>query len=279
MDKKVDGLIKYIFLLIFLILTLVPLIWCFIISVTPKFDVFTFKGFIPGKMILDNYKEIFDTTSSAHEVLFDGLKNSIITSAITIFIGIPLCIASAYAFSRYRFRGKKLVLNFLLITLVIPLFTTIIPIYALFSNYGMLNNLFWISIIYITAFVPMTTWIIMNYFNSIPNEIWEAAKIDGCNEIQIFFKIILPISYPIIIAAILIMFLMSWNQFQIPMILTASQDKKVVTLIMSEFTGRNTISYGMIAACGLISILPPALLTIFFRRYLVSGLTYGSVKG
>lgn len=266
-------------LLLFLIFTLTPLIWCFIISLTPEFDMFSHKGFLPETIIFDNYKEILNVNSSAHETLFLGLKNSLLSSIITILVGIPICVSAAYSFSKYKFKGRGFVLKFILTTIVIPLFTTIIPIYALFANYGLLNSLFWLSVIYVTSFLPINTWIIMNYLNALPGELYEAARIDGCSEIQIFFKIILPLSYPIIITATLIMFLMAWNQFQIPLILTTSQDTKVVTLVLSEFMGRDAISYGMIAVCGIFSILPPALLAIFFRKFLISGLTSGSIKG
>src|SRR5699024_12373905 len=98
----------------------------------------------------------------------------------------------------------------------------------------MLDNLFWISIIYVSAFLPINSWIIMNYFNSIPTEILEAEIIDGASERAIFFKIILPLSYPIIITTTLTMFLMSWSQFKIPLILTASHSKKVIKFILLE---------------------------------------------
>ncbi len=220
-----------------------------------------------------------DYNSSAHQVLFKGLKNSIISSIITISIGIPVSVMTGYSFSRYKFKGKKFILKAILVTIVIPVFTTIIPIYSIFARYGMLDNLFWISIVYVSAFLPINSWIMKNYFDAIPKEILEAAIVDGCTEWDVFFKIILPISHPIIITCMLTMFLMSWNQFQIPLILTSSQNNKVVTLILSEFMTRDAISYGLIAVCGVFSIIPPAILAIVFRKFLISGLVSGSVKG
>ncbi len=274
-----EGIIKNIVLILFLILTLTPLIWCLIMSFTPEYDMFNPTRILPKEATLENFASILDPSTSAHEAVFRGLKNSLTMSAITILTGIPVTVLTGYAFSRYEFKGKNFILRFLLITIVIPLFTTIIPIYALFSNYELLDKLFWISLIYLSAFLPMNSWIIYNYFRSIPKELWEAAKIDGCSEIQTFFKIILPISYPIVITSMLILFLMSWNQFQIPLILTTSQDHKVITLVLQEFMGRDAISYGMIAVCGIVSILPPALVAIVFRKFLISGLMSGSVKG
>ncbi len=163
--------------------------------------------------------------------------------------------------------------------MAVPLFTTIIPIYAIFAQYGLLNSEFWISVIYITSMVPITIWIMIGYFRTIPKEIFEAAVLDGADEKRIFLNLVLPLSLPIIITSVLMMFIMSWNQYQIPMILSTSPDKKVVTMIMSDFMSRDGISYGIIAACGIIAVLPPALLAVLFRRFLVSGLSSGSVKG
>ena len=119
----------------------------------------------------------------------------------------------------------------------------------------------------------------MNYFKTLPKELLEAAEVEGLNERQIFFYVILPISYPIILTCVLMVFIMSWNQFQIPLILLSSPENKVVTLILSEFMGRNDISYGLIALCGLVSLVIPAIVAIIFRNKLISGLTQGSVKG
>lgn len=277
---KLRDLVYYITIIIFLIFTLGPIFWTIIMSITPEHEMLkSGTNILPKSIYLGNYREILDSTSSAHETVFTGLKNSIIVSSITILIGIPVSVLAAYAFSRYRFVGKNFIVKFILITIVIPVFTTIIPIYSIFSEYGMLDNLFWISIIYVSAFLPINTWVIMNYFNSIPQDILQAAVVDGASEKAIFFRIILPISYPIIITSLLTIFLMSWNQFQIPLILTSSQNNKVVTLVLSEFMTRDTISYGLIAVAGLFSIIPPVIIAIIFRKFLITGLTSGSVKG
>lgn len=142
-----------------------------------------------------------------------------------------------------------------------------------------LSVLFVLSVIVSCRVVPFCAIIILANLQSIPKELYEAAKIDGGSEKDIFLKIVLPLSYPIIITCILTMFLMSLNQFQIPLILTSSQDKKVITLILSEFMSRDAISYGLIAVCGVVSIIPPAIVAILFRKFLVTGLTSGSTKG
>lgn len=275
-----ENIVYYIVVCLFIICSLGPIIWCLIMSVTPESKMLSQStALLPDMWTLSNYKEIFNINSRSHEVLFTGIYNSLIMAIITICICLPLTIITAYVFVRYKFKGKVFLMKLLLATIVIPVFTTIIPIYAIFAEYGMLDNLFWISVIYTTSFLPINTWIVVNYFKTIPIEIWQAAEIDGCNEWQIFSKVILRISIPIIMTSMLMIFLMSWSQFQIPLILTASQNNKSVTLIMSEFIMRDSINYGMISASGIISILFPVLISIAFRKLLVSGLSNGSVKG
>ena len=281
-DHKVNktSWLWWLLVVCFLVLALGPLLWCLILSVTPGNEVLkSTTDLLPSYLSWSNFQELLDPSSRSHEIVFGGIRNSVISSVYTIIIGVPLAVLTAYAFVRYQFRFRTTFLRLFLITIVIPVFTTIIPIFAIFSQFGILDNLFWISVIYVTAFVPVSTWILVNHFKTIPEELWQAAAMDGCNEWRIFWHIIMPVSIPIVITVTLMMLLMSWNQFQIPMMLTSSQHTKVVTLVMSEFMSRTGIDYGMIAASGLLAILPPALVTIIFRRFIVSGLMGGAVKG
>lgn len=278
--KLFEKTLYYITVLLFLILSLGPIIWSIIISITPESEMFSNSiNILPTNLYFGNYIKILQEGTSANQAVFGGIKNSLKISLLTISMGLPISVISGYAFSRYKFKRKNFILRSILLTIVIPVFSTIIPIYSFFSKYGLLDSLFWTSVIYVSAFLPINTWIVMIYFNSLPKELWEAAKVDGCNEFQTFYKIILPISYPIMITSALMLFLMSWNQFQLPLILISSQKNKVITTVLSEFVSRDAISYGLISVSGLFAIIPPALMAIMFRKFLISGLTSGAVKG
>lgn len=280
MRKYCHDWLYYLVVVLFLLFTLGPIAYAFLISITPESEILsTTTRLMPDTITWANYQELFDRSSQAYETIASGLRNSLITAALSVVIGLPVSVLTAYAFTLYQFKFKKLILYFILVTIVIPVFTTIIPIYAMFAQWRLLDNLVWTSVIYVSAFIPLNTWIIMNYMQALPKELWEAARIDGCNGWQTFWHIILPVSYPIIVTSILLIFLMSWSQYQIPLILTSSQANKVVTLVLSEFMTRDTISYGMIAASGLLSIVPPVIVAVVFRNFLISGLTAGSVKG
>lgn len=277
--KSKNGLIYYLTVILIIIFSLGPIVWCFILSITPEGDLLKQgTNLIPNTIIWDNYKQIFDLSSQEHQTTFIGLSNSIKIAAITLAIGVPITIITGYALSIYDFRGKNIFVNLLLLTIVIPVFTTIIPVYNIFRNMNLLDSMFWTSVIYVSSALPLNTWIMMNYFKQMPKELWQAAAMDGFNRRQIFFKIILPLSIPTILTTSLIIFLMAWKQYIIPIILLSSYENRTMTMVMSEFMTRDMIKYGMISACGIIAIIPPAIAAMVFRKFLISNLTSGTIK-
>ena len=277
--KNKNGLIYYLTVILIVVFSLGPIVWCFILSITPEGDLLkNGTNLLPKTIIWDNYKQIFNLSSQEHQITFIGLSNSIKIATMTLIIGVPITVITGYALSIYEFRGKNIFINLLLLTIVIPVFTTIIPIYNIFRKINLLDSMFWTSVIYVSSVLPLNTWIMMNYFKQMPKELWQAAAIDGFNEKQTFFKIILPLSIPIILTTSLIIFLMAWKQYIIPIILLSSYENRTMTMIMSEFMTRDMIKYGMISACGIISIIPPAIIAVIFRRFIISNITSGAIK-
>ncbi|BDZ77510.1 carbohydrate ABC transporter permease [Claveliimonas bilis] len=266
-------------LVLFLIFTVGPFIWTFILSVTPDYSMFSpDSNLLPDKIIWDNYRELFSGGQRGAR-FFTGMFNSLRAAAITLVIGIPVALMSAYALGRMQFRGRKAIKNILLITMVIPVMATIIPLYRMFADARLLDNIFWLSVVYVSSYLPLAVWLISNYFATIPKELEEAALIDGCGRTATFFRIMIPLSAPIILSISLIMFLNTWSQFQIPLILASSMETKPMAIVVSEFVTKDTIQYGLVAAAGMIALIPPALAALVFRKYLVSGMMKGSVKG
>lgn len=263
----------------FVIVTVGPFIWAFLVSVTPEYEMFQRDAsMIPHNWTWANYKELLWMDSAEHIRLFRGISNSVRTIIVTILIGVPIAVISSYALSRLKFRGAKLSQNILLFTMVIPVFATIIPLYKIFATYKLLNDHFWLSIVYVTSFLPMNIWLISNYFRTIPKELEEAAKVDGANAVQVFLCIILPNALPVVLASTLIMFLSGWSQFQVPLVLASSTETKPIAIVTSEFMTKDSIQYGLTAAAGLIAVLPPMVIALLFRKYLISDVMQGSVK-
>lgn len=266
-------------LLVFLILVLGPFVWAFILSITPEHAMLAkTTALFPEAITWKNYIELFGGSRKG-QLLFTGIQNSLKAVGTTLLVGIPICLMSAYTLSRMEFKGRKLIRNLLLITMVIPVMATIIPLFRILVNRQLLDNVFWLSVVYVSSYLPMITWLMSNYFSTIPKELEEAAVIDGCGKFATFMKIILPISYPIILSAALIMFLNTWNQFQIPLILASSIETKPVAIVVSEFMTKDSIQYGLTAAAGIIAVIPPAITALIFRKFLISGMMRGSVKG
>ena len=265
--------------ILFLIFTVGPFVWTFMISVTPDYAIFApTSKMLPESITFANYVELF-SGSRRGNAFFKGMYNSMRAVGITLVIGIPIAMMSAYALSRMEFKGRKVIKNLFLITMVIPVMATIIPLYRMFAAGKMLDHIFWLSMVYVSSYLPMASWLISNYFATIPKELEEAAMIDGCGRGAAFFRIILPLSRPIILSVTLIMFLNTWSQFQIPLILASSMETKPMAIVVSEFMTKDSIQYGLIAAAGRTALIPPALTAMLFRKYLISGMMGGSVKG
>ena len=252
-------------LAVFLVLTLGPFLWTFVLSVTPEYAMMEKStSLLPDVVTFDNYRELLTQGTRKGSVLIMGIKNALKAVGVTLALGIPIAMMSAYALSRMEFRGRRLIKNLLLITMVIP---------------GSAADVFWLSMVYVSSYLPMITWLMSNYFATIPKELEEAAMIDGCGRLASFLRIIVPASYPIILSAALIMFLNTWSQFQIPLILASSLETKPVAIVVSEFMTKDSVQYGLTAAAGMIAVVPPAAAALVFRRFLISGMMGGAVKG
>lgn len=279
MNTKRGKLLYTVVVIVFLIFTVGPFVWAFFVSITPEFEMFkNTMNMFPTEPTWTNYVTLFTDSARQSKILFQGMSNSLKAVGLTLLIGIPVALMSAYSLSRFQFRGKRVIKNAILITMVIPVFATVIPLYRIFVAYELLDKMFWLSLVYASSFLPMSIWLMSNYFTTIPVEIEEAARVDGCGRIRTFFAIILPVAYPVVISSALIMFLSAWNQFQIPLILASSFQTKPVSIVTSEFMVKDSIQYGITAAAGLIAIVPPAAAALIFRKYLVSGMTRGSTK-
>ena len=278
---KAGKRIGYVLALaVFLILTLGPFIWTFVLSVTPEYAMMEKNTkLLPDEATYENYKELLTAGSQKGSILITGIKNALKAVGATLVIGIPVSMMSAYALSRMEFKGRKIIRNLLLITMVIPVMATIIPLFRLFVDRQWLDDVFWLSMVYVSSYLPMVTWLMSNYFATIPKELEESAMIDGCGRMASFLRIILPASYPIILSAALIMFLNTWSQFQIPLILASSLETKPVAIVVSEFMTKDSVQYGLTAAAGMIAVIPPAVTALVFRRFQISGMMGGAVKG
>lgn len=271
MKKK--EILYYLAVVLFLFLVLTPIIWCFVISISLEKDIIVRDRIFPESINFRNYRKLLSFSTKEGKSFMMAMKNSLWTSFITVVIGTPIAIITGYSFSRFRNKINRIFSKVFYLTMIIPMFTTIIPLYTLFSKFGILNNNFYLSIIYVSAFIPITTWISVNYFDDFSKEVEEMARIDGCSNLQMFLKIVLPNILPLILTIILIIFLKSWSQYQLPLILAGARETKPLTILIAEFSSKDLVLYSQMATAGIIATIPPTILAFIFRKYLVLGLS------
>ena len=266
--------------LLFVGFTVGPILWSFIMSITPQTEILANStNFWPHAPTLSNYQKLIFDTDQQGLLFRKGMFNSIKAAGLSLLIGMPLAVLCAYPMSRLKFPGAVTTRNVLLFTMAIPVFATIIPLYKMFATAKLLDNLAALVLVYITSFLPLTVWLLISYFETLPRELEEAAYVDGCSKFGTMLRVILPISYPIIFAATLIVFLTTWNQFQIPLILAPSHTTKPIAVVISEFVTKSTVDYGLMNAGGIIALIPPAIIAVVFRRFLIKGIVGGATKG
>lgn len=277
--KKRYNFFYYIILGMITLLCIMPIAWGIVLSITPEFAMFgAGEGFFPSEITLENYYRLLTSGKSDSALFQQAMLNSVKLAVYTITIAVPLCILSAYTLTKFEFRGRDFIKNSLIFTMAIPVFMTITPLYKIFASFKLLNNLFWISIVYVTSFLPLGTWLLSIHFENIPNEIEEAGFIDGAGHLQVFFHIILPLSRTMIFSLFLILFIMAWNQFQVPLILASTQLSKPLSIAVSEFVSKDSVRYGITAASGILAILPPVLLAVLFKKYIILGISGGDME-
>ena len=206
------------------------------------------------------------------------INSMIVATAVT---GLCLVFGSvaAYSFARMARAGQGPLINLMLFAYMLPPIMLVVPLYSVMSKVGLIDRLESLILIYTALIMPFAIWIMRSFFQSIPGELEDAARIDGASRLGALIRVVLPISLPGLVATGLLCFLMSWEEFLIALIFTSSPSAKTVPVAIAEFTGRHSVDFGMMSTGGVIAAIPAVLLAIVFQRYLVSGLTAGAVKG
>jgi len=258
---------------------LAPLIWLLISSVADLKDLLKIPlQWIPENISFERYAKVLFSQGSESEFRKTMMNSFIVASPVTI-ICISIGSLSAYAFSRLKFPGKDKILFLLLFSYMLPPVAIIIPIYQIFSRYNLLDTKISLILVYSAIITPFVIWIMRTYFDSIPRDLEDAAKIDGCTYLGTLVRIMIPLSAPGIVATLLLAFLMSWEEFFMALIMTSSPASKTIPISIAEFSGRHSIDFGMMATGGILAAIPPVIIALIFQKYIVGGLLSGAVKG
>ncbi|MBY5361021.1 carbohydrate ABC transporter permease [Rhizobium leguminosarum] len=269
---------------VLLIWSLGPIYWTIASSVTPSDDFSTRPiNFFPQHFTLDHYSRLLGINIAriGGVEVFKQFRAALLNSVVTSIAATLLCVAisslGAYAFTRLQFPGRKVLFIAVVATLAIPAYAVLIPLYQIMIKLHLVDTYVGVSLIYVSAFLPLSLWLLRSVFEALPIALEEAAQLDGAGRLYIFFNIVLPLAGPGLTAAAILTFLGAWGQYLVPLIFSP-QATKPLTVLIPEFVTKNFIDYGLITASGSIAIVIPALVVIFLNRYLVSGLLAGSVK-
>ena len=270
-----DKWLIYSIIFIYIFITLVPLMWIFstslksndvAVSLPPKI--------LPSDPTIENY--VFVITEPR---LLHSLINSLLVSLGSTGLSVLISALGGYAFARFKFRGKDILLSIVLGLFMIPIIINIIPLYLMLSQVGLLNSIFTLMITFQILIIPLNIFLLKNYFETIPHELEEAALVDGCSRFGILRRIIIPLSTPGLAIASVLAFRFSWNEFLLPIVLSNRPDSLVFQVALYQFISIYRIEWGYLTAGINIALIPIVVLMLLFQKQLIQGLTAGSLKG
>ncbi|HDJ97123.1 MAG: carbohydrate ABC transporter permease [Thermoprotei archaeon] len=282
--RKVMLLIAIGFLIFW---SVAPIAWIFISSISPTVELFSRPPhWIPYNPTLKNYMDLLvtgrgfrgATVIPAVRYFRRGLVNSLIYAVTTTLIMAIFSSITGYVFARYNFPLKNVLFYLFIGVIPIPGWAVLITIYQIFATAGLLNTLHGMILLFITYRLPIDTWLMKSYFESIPRDIEEAAMIDGCSKLEAMFKVVMPIALPGVAAVLIVSFISTWNAFLAPLIFTFTEEAKPLTVVISEFIGQYYVEWDLMSAAAVIAIIPPLFFAFIFQKYLIQGLTKGAVK-
>lgn len=273
--KQLFTVLKYFLLLLFLVWTLIPFFWIVSTSFKDDKEILTNNElhFFPQDPTLVHYKDAFGKTNFGSYI-----KNSLIVTLIScVFILIP-SIMGGYALSRYQFKGKSAILIIMLVSQMVPLITAIIPMFVLYSKLELINRLLSLIITYTATNIPFCMITMSSFFKRIPVSLEEAAQIDGCSRFGSVVRIVLPIMLPSIVAIFVFAFTGCWNELFYSIMMINSESLRTIPAGLLNFVQKYDIDWGQMSAAATVTLLPVVTLFFAVQKYMVAGLTAGSVK-
>jgi arabinogalactan oligomer / maltooligosaccharide transport system permease protein len=235
---------------------------------------------IPTTLTLDNFRGLFGARGSHGEYLFvRQALNSVVIALATTVVGVFLSCTAAYALSRFRFPGRKTGLTTFVVVQMFPSTLLIMPLYVVLDKLGLLNSITGLVLVYSTTAIPFCVWTLKGYFDGLPRELEEAARIDGASAWLIFRKIILPLARPGLAVTALFSFMTAWNEFILASTFMTSESRYTLPVLIQSSVGEFSSQYGLFAAGAIVTSVPVMAVFYVLQKYLVGGLTAGAVKG
>lgn len=265
----------YVALLFFLLWVVFPFYWMVATSVRPNAELYSRNvTLLPQEFTLDHYRTELDRYQFGVR-----LRNSIVVATATTILTMAVSSLGAFSVTRLRYRGRAAIARSILFVYLIPGSLLFIPLYIIVSSMGLTNTLLSLIVTYLTFSIPFCTWMLMGYFRNIPKDMEEAAMIDGCTRLQTFYKILLPLAAPGLVAAGIFAFTLSWNEFLFALIFITSSQLQTVPVGLASHIVADIYMWGPLMAGSTMAAIPVIILYMLAQRALVQGLFAGSVRG
>ncbi len=278
-----SKILFFLFSLAALLVIYAPLVWLFLASISTRADLLaTPPRWIPEHPTLKNYLDILVPGTAVSEVAKTfkiTLGNSLLVALTTTIISLVIGSLAAYALARLRLPYRNKVFFGVLSVRMIPEISLVIPLYIAAARLSILNKPIILILTYLSFALPFTIWMLTTFFETVPEELEDAALIDGSSRLNTLFRVVIPVAAPGIISTALFTFLLAWDEFFFALIFTSTVAAKTVPVAIAEFTGRYAVDITAMMTGGILAALPPVLLALVFQRFIVSGLSAGAVKG
>ncbi len=264
----------YVFLVAMAVLYIAPILWVFLVSFKTNAEIFSSPFSLPESFYLDNFT--FAWTAGR---LGTATLNSAIVCIVSLILSMFVGSLAAFAIGRLRWKWSKHMMTYFMLGMMIPVHCVLIPLFTKFAKIGLSNSLTGLIIPYVTFSLPVTIFIMVGFFESMPNELIESACIDGANIYRIFFSIALPLSKTGLFVTGLMTFVANWNELLLGMVFISDDAKKTLPVALSKFVGPYNTNYSQMFAAIIIAIVPTIIVYCMFSNQIVDGLTAGAVKG
>ncbi|MDL2253218.1 carbohydrate ABC transporter permease [Ruminococcaceae bacterium OttesenSCG-928-I18] len=282
--KKRQYPLAWVIVLLYLAFTLVPYLWLVSTSLKPESQAVKIPlEVLPSPATTENYEDVLNvgghTTAMISTRVDKALANTLIVSFSATFLALLVGMPAAYSFAKYRFRGSRPVFIAIIIARMFPVITLAIPLYQLFRGFHLHDTKIGLILAYTALTLPFTIWMLYSFFRDLPDEVEEAARIDGCGFFRMFLRVILPISAPGITATFILTLIYPWNDLLLNTILSSSIQSQTISSALLQFNTTYQIFWSHLAAGAVLASLPALILTLLLQKVIVQGLTLGAVKG
>jgi ABC-type glycerol-3-phosphate transport system permease component len=268
-------IVSYAVLALAALIAILPILWALLTSLKSMGEILAYPPvFVPSSITIENYRSVIFGSG-----FLRYLFNTLLVAAIAI--GIVLVAAShcAYAVSRIRFRGREGLMFLILTASMVPLVSLLSPLYLIWSSFGLYDTYFGMALVFAAWQTPTAVWLIRGFIEAVPYEIEEAAMIDGCSRWKCFYRIVLPIVQPGLVATAIVIFIFIWNDFLIATALTISDSRRLMQVGLYRYLGDLGVDWGRFSAYTILSIFPVVVVFVTLQKRLISGLVGGAIKG